>query len=70
MSFRMSEMTMLRATDPRAFKKRVRDALIANEGRLVATAAALDVGVTTIKRWVHDDPTLQKVADRARKARV
>lgn len=60
MGYRMSRMTILRGTEPEKFVAKVRRAFTKHKGNLVHAAHDLDVGESTLKRWVKEDDDLGK----------
>jgi len=70
MAFRMSEMTVLRSTDSKKFASRMRAVIAKHFGRVAHIAQDLDVGETTVKRWLREDVELQARATKARAKRA
>lgn len=66
MAYRMSKMTVLRGTDYAKFKKKVKAAVTKHQGVLTHVAQDLDVGETTVKRWLREDEVLKHHIDRVR----
>ena len=68
MAFRLSPMTILRATDPRKFTAKLKASIAKHKGVGLHIAQDLDVGISTFKRWVEEDVGLTKFLVRTRKA--
>lgn len=68
MAFRMSTMSLLRMSDPKKFDKKLRAAIAKHKGVGLHIAQELDVGISTLKRWIEEDEKLTKFLERTRKA--
>lgn len=66
MAFRMSKMTVLRGTDYKKFSDRLRKAITKHQGVMTHVAQDLEVGETTLKRWLREDDKLKTFLDRVR----
>lgn len=70
MAFRMSEMTVLRGTDPKKFAARMRILIAKHGGRVAHIAQDLGVGETSIKRWLRENGKLHAYAVKVRAKRM
>ena len=52
------KLHLLRASDPYAWRQRVRTALERAQGRMETVAHVLRVPMTTLRRWIDDDQEL------------
>lgn len=68
MAFRMSNMSVLRVSDPKKFDKKLRAAITKHKGVGLHIAQELDVGISTLKRWIDDDEKLTRFLEKTRKA--
>lgn len=66
MAYRMSKLAILRATDRTKFKKRLRRSIDRHDGLLEGMSKDLDVGHTTLKRWLNEFGDLKRHIDRVR----
>lgn len=70
MGFRMSEVSQLKINDPTKWRQRVRISIHKQRGNLGRVAQDLDVGLSTLKRWLQEDPKLNSWADKCRRQNV
>ena len=69
MAFRMGKISMLRLSDYKKFDTRVRKCFTKHDGVLLHVAQDLDVGASTVKRWLREDEKLKGFVTKVR-ARV
>lgn len=67
MAYRMSEMTLLRASDRQRWKVRIKVSIARHAGQVLHIAQDLLVGRATMKRWIAEDPELQHWVSQARR---
>lgn len=67
MAFRMSPMSVLRATAPDKFEKKLKTAIVKHRGVALHIAQDLDVGISTFKRWIEEDPGFTRFLASTRK---
>lgn len=67
MAFRISQMTALRGTDYKRFEAKLKKSFTKHKGVLLHVALDLDVGDTTVKRWLREDAKLRTFVDRLRR---
>lgn len=67
MAFRISHMTALRGMDYDKFVARLKKSFTKHKGVLLHVAQDLDVGDTTVKRWLREDAQLKKFVERVRR---
>lgn len=70
MGFRMSAVSQLKINDPVKWGQRVRASIHKHRGNLGRVAQDLDVGLSTLKRWLQDDNKLNAWADKCRRQNV
>lgn len=68
MAFRMSTLSVLRLNDYDKFTAKVQKSITKHRGVLMHVAQDLDVGPTTLKRWLREDAKLTRFLAKARKA--
>lgn len=69
MVFRVSELQTAKVENPEKWRALVRIAIQKHRGVLRRAANELDVGYSTLKRWLADDPELKKLVNQTRKVR-
>lgn len=69
MGFRMSKMSITKLTNPRKFEDQMHRAITKHGGVGLHIAQDLDVGISTFKRWVEENPGLVKLMVQVRKAK-
>ncbi len=62
MAFRMGTMALMRVSDHKKFVARLRELIQRHRGVLMRVSQDIDVGYTTLKRWVRDESLTALVA--------
>lgn len=70
MAFRMNEVCAMRSIDPIGFRDRLRSNIRRYSGRTREIAIALDVNMSTVKRWYNHDPEMKAYAAQIRADRA
>jgi len=70
MVFRVSELTKMRTEDPERWKAMVRIAIQKHHGVLRRAANELDVGYSSLKRWIVEEPEFKRIVRAVRRARA
>lgn len=68
MVFRVCEFSQLKGKDPERWKAMVRISIQKHNGVLKRVANDLDVGYSSLKRWVADEPEFKRHLKAVRKA--
>lgn len=66
MVYKMGEISVLRVTDYERWLGRCIAALEKHEGKIKRAAEDVDLGVSTMKRWIDETPQLQVAVEKAR----
>lgn len=66
MAYKMNETTLLRAASPIKFTRKLKTSILKHQGCVARIAQDLNVGKTSIKRWLEEDPELEELRQRLR----
>ncbi len=66
MAFRMGKISIMRLVDYKKFDARVRKCFVKHDGVLLHVAQDLDVGASSVKRWLREDERLKAFVEKLR----
>jgi transcriptional regulator with PAS, ATPase and Fis domain len=70
MVFRVNEFSQMRMRNPEQWRAMLRIAIQKHHGVMRRVANELDVGYSSLKRWIAEEPDLKKIVRAVRRARV
>lgn len=68
MSYRITPLTVLRASNPAKFRIKMQGYITKHRGKLTHVASDIGVGYTTVKRWVLGDVKLKRFLENVRRS--
>jgi len=70
MAYRMGELSLKKVQKPDEWRSELIGSIRKHGGILSRVANDLDIGRSTLARWLEEDPALQKQVDVARRLRL